>query len=48
MEVKGKAHLLFEQSGTFRDEFIKFGIPAECYDIQDYYGKTDHVCDLFD
>ena len=36
MEVK-KAHCLFEQSGTFKNEFIKLGIPAEDYDIQDNY-----------
>lgn len=41
-------HLLFEQSGTFRDEFKKLGYEAECYDIQNEYGKTDNVCDLFD
>ena len=27
------AHLLFEQSGTFRDEFRKLGIEAYDYDI---------------
>lgn len=48
MEIKGKVHCLFEQSGTFRDEFIRLGVPAEDYDIQDWYGKTDHVCDLFE
>lgn len=40
-------HLLFEQSGTFRDEFKKLGYEAECYDIQNEYGKTDNICDLF-
>ena len=43
-----KAHCLFEQSGTFKNEFIKFGIPAEDYDIQNEFGHTDHVIDLFD
>ena len=47
MEIKGKAHCLFEQSGTFKQEFIKLGIPAEDYDIQDNFGQTDHVIDLF-
>ena len=42
-----KAHCFFEQSGTFRDEFIKLGIPAEDYDIDNHFGKTDHVIDLF-
>lgn len=40
-------HCLFEQSGTFKNEFIKLGIPAEDYDIQDNFGETDHVIDLF-
>ncbi len=47
MEVKGKAHLLFEQSGTFKREFQKLGIPAEDYDIQNNFGETDHQINLF-
>lgn len=47
MEILGKAHCLFEQSGTFKQEFIKLGIPAEDYDIQNNFGQTDHVVDLF-
>ena len=47
MEIKGKVHCFFEQSGTFKNEFIKLGIPAEDYDIQNNFGETDHVCDLF-
>lgn len=47
MEIKGKVHCFFEQSGTFKNEFIKLGIPAEDYDIQDNFGETDHVIDLF-
>lgn len=46
MKVK-KVFCLFEQSGVFKDAFKSFGIPAEDYDIQDEYGKTDHVVDLF-
>ena len=42
-----KVHCLFEQSGTFKNEFIKLGIPAEDYDIQNNFGETDHVIDLF-
>lgn len=42
-----KAHCLFEQSGTFKNEFIKLGIPAEDYDIQNEFGETDNVIDLF-
>ena len=38
---------MFEQSGTFKNEFIKLGIPAEDYDIQNNFGHTDHVIDLF-
>ena len=47
MEIKGKVHCFFEQSGTFKKEFIKLGIPAEDYDIQDNFGQTDHTDDLF-
>ena len=47
MTIGGKVHCFFEQSGTFKREFIKLGIPAEDYDIQDNFGETDHVMDLF-
>ena len=47
MEIRGKVHCFFEQSGTFKNEFIKLGIPAEDYDIQNNFGQTDHVIDLF-
>ena len=47
MEIKGKVHCLFEQSGTFKNEFKKLGIPAEDYDIQNNFRETDHVIDLF-
>lgn len=42
-----KVFCFFEQSGTFKNEFIKLGIPAEDYDIQNEFGQTDHVIDLF-
>lgn len=42
-----KVHCFFEQSGTFKNEFIKLGIAAEDYDIQNAFGQTDHVIDLF-
>ena len=42
-----KVHCLFEQSGTFKNEFQKLGIPAEDYDILNNFGETDHVVDLF-
>lgn len=48
MEINGKVHCFFEQSGTFKREFIKLGIPAEDYDIQDNFGETDHVVDIFE
>ena len=47
MEIKGKVHCFFEQSGTFKNEFIKMGIHAEDYDIQNNFGETDHTDDLF-
>lgn len=47
MEINGKVHCFFEQSGTFKNEFIKLGIPAEDYDIQNNFGQTDHMDDLF-
>lgn len=47
MEIIGKVHCFFEQSGTFKNEFIKLGIPAEDYDIQNNFGETDHIIDLF-
>lgn len=42
-----KAHCLFEQSGTFKNEFRRLGIDAEDYDIRNDFGETDHVIDLF-
>lgn len=42
-----KVHCFFEQSGTFKNEFIKLGIPAEDYDIQNNFGETNNVIDLF-
>lgn len=47
MQINGKVHCFFEQSGTFKNEFVKLGIPAEDYDIQNEFGETDHVVDLF-
>ena len=47
MEIKGKIHCFCEQSGTFKNEFIKLGYVAEDYDIQNNFGETDHVIDLF-
>ena len=47
MQIKGQVHCFFEQSGTFKNEFIKLGIPAKDYDIQNNFGETDNVIDLF-
>lgn len=47
MEIKGKVHLMFEQSGVFKNEFKKLGYEAYDYDIQDNFGETDFKIDLF-
>lgn len=41
------AHCLFEQSGTFKNEFKKLGIEAYDYDILNEYGQTDYQIDLY-
>lgn len=46
MKIK-TAHCFFEQSGTFKNEFKKLGIDAYDYDIQNNFGETDYVIDLF-
>lgn len=47
MEIKGKVHCFFEQSGTFKNEFKKLGYEAYDYDIQNNFGETDFQIDLF-
>lgn len=47
MEIKGNVYCLFEQSGTFKNEFLKLGINAYDYDIQNNFGQTDFQIDLF-
>ena len=47
MIINGTIHCLFEQSGTFKNEFINLGYPALDYDIQNEYGETDCHVDLF-
>lgn len=42
-----KVHCLFEQSGTFKNEFRKLEINAYDYDIQNEFNQTDYVIDLF-
>lgn len=39
--------LLFEQSGTFKKEFISRGHIAHDYDIQNKFNETDYKMDLF-
>ena len=47
MNIKGKVHCFFEQSGTFKNEFIKLGYESEDYDIQNEFNETNNVADLF-
>lgn len=47
MIIDGVVHCLFEQSGTFKNEFIKLGIKAFDYDIQNDFGETDYQIDVF-
>ena len=47
MTIEGKVHCFFEQSGTFKNEFRKLGYDAYDYDIQNNFGETDFVIDLF-
>lgn len=42
-----KAYCLFEQSGTFKNQFKRLGIDAEDFDIQNEFGETDNVVDIF-
>lgn len=47
MKINGKVHCMFEQSGTFKNEFKKLGYEAYDYDIQNNFGETNFVIDLF-
>ena len=40
-------HCLFEQSGTFKNEFKKLGFKAYDYDILNDFNETDYQIDLF-
>jgi hypothetical protein len=42
-----KVWCLFEQSGTFKNEFKKLGYEAFDADIQNNFNQTDYVIDLF-
>ena len=47
MKINGTVYCMFEQSGTFKNEFKKLGINAIDMDIQNNFGQTDNVIDLF-
>jgi hypothetical protein len=47
MEIKDKVWCLFEQSGTFKNEFKKLGYDAVDVDIQNNFGETDYQIDIF-
>lgn len=42
-----RVHCLFEQSGTFKNEFKKLGYEAFDYDILNDYDETDFQIDLY-
>lgn len=50
MDIKKveKWHCLFEQSGTFKNQFKDLGFSAFDYDLLDDYGETDFRIDLFE
>lgn len=44
-----KVHCFFEQSGVFKNAFNAIpGYSAADYDIENTFGQTDYVIDLFD
>ena len=47
MIIKGRVWLLFEQSGSFKNEFKKLGYEAVDIDIQNNFGETDYQIDIF-
>lgn len=47
MEITGKIHVLFEQSGTFKHTFADEGYTAIDYDIENNFGETDYVVNIF-
>ncbi len=42
-----QVHCLFEQSGTFKNEFKKMGYTAYDYDILNDFNETDYQIDLY-
>ena len=47
MEINGKIWNLFEQSGTFKNQFKALGYDAVDVDIQNNFNETDYQIDLF-
>lgn len=47
MGTKPTIHCLFEQSGTFKNQFKALGYDAFDYDIANDFNETDHQIDLF-
>ena len=47
MEISGKVWCLFEQSGTFKNQFKLLGYDAVDVDIQNNFRETDYQIDLF-
>lgn len=47
MEINGKIHLLFEQSGVFKRAFQSEGFEVIEYDIENGFGCVDVTCDIF-
>lgn len=47
MEINNKVWCLFEQSGTFKNEFKKLGYDAVDVDIQNNFNETDYQIDIF-
>lgn len=43
-----RAFCLFEQSGTFKNEFKKLGYEAYDYDLMNDFGETDEIIDIFE
>lgn len=47
IKIKGRAILLFEQSGTFKAAFQACGLPAYDIDICNDFNQTDYKMDIF-
>ena len=40
-------YCFFEQSGTFQNAFLRYGVSALSFDIRDDFGETTVQMDLF-